>query len=269
LNISASRLSRPFASLRGRPPSLVALRPPPKGASRAVRARSRSPVTALNAQRAGNTSLQKIDQTLCHFQKVAKTRQKAVSGVWAQPILARRSPAGPRSGPRSEDRGGEVPAPERPQRGPGSLDRGQGRPQIPLSSPPALLKPHFDSRTVKHSSANKRGAKPLKYNALVRESGAPKARFSNGSVPADFLLIHAALAATAHLVHDVCRWVGRRGARRVAVGERSSATEPHPKGGEADRSGAFGRREPGPGGDGDRRHKGVGQGPKLRSVGKE
>jgi hypothetical protein len=143
--------------------------------------------------------------------EVIENRQKAVRGVWAQPIVARRSPAGPRSGPRSEDRGGEVPAPERPQRGPGSLDRGQGRPQIPLSSPPALLKPHFDSRTVKHSSANKRGAKPLKYIALVRESGAPEARFSNGSAPAAFLLIHAALAATAHLVHDVCRWVGRGG----------------------------------------------------------
>jgi hypothetical protein len=39
-------------------------------------------------------------------------------------------------------------------------------------------------------------------------------------------LFHAALAAIAHLVHDVCRWVGRRGARREAVGERSSATEP-------------------------------------------
>ena len=47
------------------------------------------------------------------------------------------------------------------------------------------------------------------------------------------------------------------------MGERSSATEPDPKGGEADRSGTFGRRERAPEEDGDRRHPDEGPGLRL------
>ena len=89
--------------------------------------------------------------------------------------------------------------------------------------------------------------------AKIRESRAPKARFSNGSVPADFLLFHAALAAAATFgaLRLSLGWKEGGPFRRNGGAKLRKRTGPKaPGGGRSGRSRA-GRR---PARGGDRRH---------------
>ncbi len=139
------------------------------------------------------------------------------------------------------------PGPWRPETDLGALERGARRPRYPRPLPPSFssLNPVFRSRARPFAS-------PLSKPPAIRsDEGANP----NESVPAIFPFPYAALAANSTLVHDVCRWVGRRGAHSEGMGERSSATEPDrsPRRGRTGRSGA-GRQDPK--GTGDRRFAG-------------
>lgn len=134
----------PFAPLRfapGTPPLLGPLRFPPKGGSRAVRARYRSPMPAPKCIKTDQSGFQKTTQTLCHFEKRRKTRQRRGRGMGA----AHRSPSQPPEGRNAarggEDRGGGCTRSLEAGKGPGSPRTGSRKAQIPPTPPPVLLEP--------------------------------------------------------------------------------------------------------------------------------
>jgi hypothetical protein len=134
----------PYAPLRyapGTPPLLGSLRSPPKGGSRAVRARYRSPMPAQNDSNSVKSDFQKTDQTLCHFEKWLKTGQRWGWGMGA----AHRSPTQPPEGRVAarggEDRGGGGSRSLEAGNGPRSPRTGGQKAQIPPTPPPVLLEP--------------------------------------------------------------------------------------------------------------------------------
>jgi hypothetical protein len=169
----------PFASLRDVPPrssSCAPLRSPPKGASRAVRTRYRSPMPAPKCLLIHQSEFQKPDQTLCHFEKWRKTGQRGGRGMGA----AHRSPTQPPEG-RSAARGGE----DRGEgctrslqagKAPRSSQTGVWKAKIPPAPPPALLEPESVSLTARPSSPFERAPAFALSPGKTGESGAPQAR---------------------------------------------------------------------------------------------
>jgi hypothetical protein len=151
--------------------------------------------------------------------KSGEKQAKEGVGVWAQPIVARRSPRRAATRPEEARIGAEADSgPWRPEMTPGGLKRGPGRPTYPRPLPPS-----FSSLNSAFLPVAVKFALLLSNFPAIWSAGGAN---SSGSAPAIFPFSLAALAANSTLVHDVCRWVERRGARREAVGERSSATEP-------------------------------------------
>lgn len=134
----------PFAPLRfasGTPPLLGPLRFPPKGGSRAVRARYRSPMPAPKCLKSNQSGFKKPFRRYATSKSGEKQGKEGV-GVWAQPIVARRSPRRAATRPEEARIGAEaVPGPWRPEKGLEALERGPGRPRYPPTPPPALLEP--------------------------------------------------------------------------------------------------------------------------------
>lgn len=248
--ISASRLSRPFASLRGRPPSSGPFGSLRRGARGRSGLATAPPCPHQNALKQTNPGFKKQLRRYATSKSGEKQGKEGV-GVWAQPIVARRSPRRAATRPEEARIGAEaVPGPWRPEKGLEALERGPGRPRYPQPLPPS-----FSSLNPAFLPADPRFAVSQSKSLGIRSAGGAN---PNEPVPATFPFSLAALAANSTLVRGVCRWVG--GGGPVPKGWGSEAPQPNrTEGPRRGTLGTFGRREPGPEGDSDRRDSRQGQ----------
>lgn len=144
MNIPTTRLTRPSLRFGDAPPrssSSATLRLLRRGARERSGLATAPPCPHQNALNQVNPGLKKTDQTLCHFEKRRKTRQRRGRGMGA----AHRSPSQPPEGRNAarggEDRGGGCTRSLEAGKGPGSPRTGSRKAQIPPTPPPVLLEP--------------------------------------------------------------------------------------------------------------------------------